>query len=105
VLAKLEPLMPGNVKDDYLKIKKRIDIELDSKNEDLKRSPMFSLLKQVLFKVSKIKLKLLSEKSIKIVENVFPEKLLYRDGEWFLIATIEGKKKTIPINQIKGLIF
>jgi predicted DNA-binding transcriptional regulator YafY len=104
-LAKLESLIPESLKDEYLKIKQKIDIELKSQNQDSKCSLIFSLLKQALIKEIKVELKLLSEKSTKIVKDVIPEKLLNKGGDWFLVATIGGKREEIKINQIKDVTF
>jgi predicted DNA-binding transcriptional regulator YafY len=102
-LAKLESIIPENVKEDYHKMKEKIDIEFRPKNQDLKQSLLFDLLKQALLKDTKIKLELLSKKSTKTVKDVSIEKLFYKDSRWFVIATIEGKKKTIAINQIRSV--
>jgi len=102
-LAKLESVTPENIKDDYHEIRRKVGIECKGKNEEPKDRLILSLLIQALSKDTKIELRLTSEKSTEIVKDVLPEKLLYKDSEWFLIATIESEKKTIPLTQIRGL--
>ena len=102
-LAKLESLLPEAFKNNYHKVKKKINIELSPKSKNSKYSLIFSLLKQGLLKEKRLKLKLCFGKSTSIVKEVFPEKLVYRNEEWLLIAEVKEKRKTISIKQIRGV--
>jgi len=103
-LAKIESLLPEKLKHDYLKIKKSVENEYKPRQENSKQFLIFSLL-QVLLEETKVQLQLTSSKSTRRIKNILPEKLLYKDGEWFLIAIIKGKKKKIPLSQVKSITF
>lgn len=101
-LAKIESMMPDDVKVDYEEAKERIKFQVENVNSYQGADLIFELLRQAIWPERKIKLLYVSPLSSEVVELV-PKSLLCKKGNWFLLGQVQNQIRNFRLDLIKNV--
>ncbi len=103
-LAKLESMMPDEIKGDYKQAKERIKFQPGNGDSYQGAELIFGLLKQAIWPERKIKLLYVSPLSSEVVELV-PKSLLSKKGNWYLLGQVQNQTRYFRLDLIKNVSF
>lgn len=100
--AKIESLVPQDVRTDYEKAKGHVVFQPERRCSHQGASLIFELLRQAIWPEKKIKLKYVSPLSLEEVELV-PKSLLFKRGDWYLVGLDHNRIRYFRLDMIKNV--